>query len=177
MQCLNIIIGKFHSLFCRIWNAQYYMYTSINSNVVFAASFPGMVKIVSPERCVIGTGTVINADSVIHCAGGVLIGSYVHVGHGLCVYSSNHNYASDKSIPYDDRDILNPVEIRDYVWIGAKVSIVPGVKIGEGAVVGMGAVVTCDVPDGAIVGGNPAKILGYRDMEIFQQLKLEGKFV
>ncbi len=173
---LQKLIRQGHTVFCRLWNQQYYLYPNISSEVVFAAAFPGLVKIISPHHCSIGKGTVINADTVIHCAGGVTIGNYVHIGHGLCVYSANHNYVSDKSIPYDATDILKPVEIGDCVWIGANVSIVPGVTIGEGVVVGMGAVVTRDVPAGAIVGGNPAKIIGYRDMEMYARLKREEKF-
>lgn len=176
MILLQKIIWRVHVVLCRLWNRQYYQYPNISSDVVFAAAFPGIVKILSPQNCVIGKGTVINAGTVMHCAGGVTIGSYVHIGHAFCIYSSNHNYISDKSIPYDDTDILKPVEIGDCVWIGANVSIVPGVTVGEGAIVGMGSVVTRNVPVGTIVGGNPATVIGYRDMEKYSRLKCEGKF-
>ncbi len=66
--------------------------------------------------------------------------------------------------------ILGPVVIEDCVWAGANVSIVPGVTIGEGAILAMGVVVTRDVPAGAVVAGNPAGIVGQRDMEIYQRL-------
>jgi maltose O-acetyltransferase len=55
-----------------------------------------------------------------------------------------------------------PVYIGDDVWIGGRVTILPGVHIGNGSVVGTGAVVTKDVPDYAVVGGVPAKVLKYR---------------
>ncbi len=145
--------------------------------MLFAQSFHGLVIITNAERISIGRGSVINAWTAIHCAGGVSIGQFTHIGHGLTVYSSNHDYRSNKSLPYDEVDIVKPVMIGDYVWIGSNVSIVPGVSIGEGAVVGMGAVVTKDVPPGAVVGGNPAKIIGYRDMVTYERLKQEGKFL
>jgi maltose O-acetyltransferase len=53
---------------------------------------------------------------------------------------------------------------------------VPGITIGEGVVIGAGSVVTKDVPDYAIIGGNPAKILKYRDIEMFKKLKEEKKY-
>lgn len=118
----------------------------------------------------------LKSDTFIECSGGVKIGRYFHVGRGLTIFSSNHNFLSDEAIPYDETDISKPVEIGDCVWIGANVSIVPGVTIGEGAIVGMGAVVTRDVPVGAIVGGNPANVIGYRDMETYARLMHEGKF-
>ncbi|MDP2761374.1 MAG: acyltransferase [Sideroxyarcus sp.] len=170
------VVHKGFSLCCRAWNRQYYQYAGISADVVFSAAFPGIVKIIFPQNCQIGRGSVINGGSVIHCAGGVSIGNYVHIGHGFCAYSTNHNYVSNHAIPYDSTEVVKPVEIGDCVWIGANVSIVPGVKIGEGAVVGMGAVITRDVPAGAIVGGNPAQIIGYRDLEIYTRLKSEGKF-
>ena len=62
------------------------------------------------------------------------------------------------------------------VFIGANVTVLDGVTIGDGAIVGAGAVVTKDVPPYAIVGGNPAKILKYRDKEHFEYLRRSGKF-
>lgn len=176
MNLLFGIIRRVFYLFCQAWNAQYYQYAGISASVVFSAAFPGIVRIISPQHCRIGKGSVINAGSVIHCAGGVSIGNYVHIGHGFCAYSSNHNHASDQAIPYDTSDIIKCVEIGDCVWIGANVSIVPGVSIGEGAIIGMGAVVTRDVPAGSIVGGNPGRIIGGRDMETYWRLKEEGRF-
>ncbi|OQS08483.1 hypothetical protein B0T37_19480 [Chromobacterium violaceum] len=94
----------------------------------------------------------------------------------MTVYSSNHNYKSENAIPYDDVDIASPVVIGDFVWIGANVSIVPGVSVGEGAVIALGAVVTKDVPIGAVVAGNPARVIGERDMALYQRLKAQGRF-
>ena len=57
--------------------------------------------------------------------------------------------------------IPKKIVIKDYAWIGSKSVILPGVTIGENAVVGAGSIVTKDVPDNAIVAGNPAKIIKY----------------
>ena len=78
-------------------------------------------------------------------------------------------------IPYDKRMITKEVVIGENVWIGTNVIILPGVTIGEGAVVGAGAVVSKDVPPCAVVGGNPAKILKYRNQEKYNELKAQGK--
>jgi acetyltransferase-like isoleucine patch superfamily enzyme len=118
----------------------------------------------------------LKSNTFIECSGGVKIGMHFHVGRGLTIFSSNHNYLSCTAIPYDNVDILKPVIIGDCVWIGANVSIVPGVEIGEGAIIAMGAVVTRNVPAGAVVGGNPACVIGHRDMETYSRLKHEGKF-
>ena len=58
-----------------------------------------------------------------------------------------------------------PVRIRRNVWVGANVTILPGVTIGENAVIGAGSVVTKDVPDNAVVAGNPARLIRYLDAE------------
>lgn len=176
MRFFSNIIRLAYSLYCKIWNHQYYRFDNISNDVVFAAAFPGIIKILSPQRCTIGKGSVINASSVIHCAGGVIIGSYVHIGHGFCAYSTNHNYADGARIPYDEIEIPKPVIIGDFVWCGANVTIVPGVTVGEGAVIAAGSVVVKDVPRCAIVGGNPARVLKYRNMVHFDQLKAAGEF-
>lgn len=118
----------------------------------------------------------IKSGTFIECSGGVRIGKHLHVGRGLKIFSANHDYRSNLTIPYGAVDIAGPVEIGDFVWIGANVSIVPGVTIGEGAVIGMGAVVTRDVPIGAVVAGNPAKVIGQRDMNSYYRLKAQGRF-
>lgn len=95
----------------------------------------------------------------------------------LKIQTQNHNYNSLdlESIPYDSRNFLKKVVIEENVWIGMDVKICPGVTIGEGSVIGMGSVVTKDVPKYAIVGGNPAKILKYRDENQYLELKRKDK--
>ncbi len=118
----------------------------------------------------------VKSDTLIECSGGVEIGKFFHAGRGLTIFSTNHNYESESQIPYDNKSVARKVIISDFVWFGSNVTIVPGVTIGEGAVVGAGAVVTKDIPACAVVGGNPAKILKYRDKEVFYKLKGEEKF-
>lgn len=78
-------------------------------------------------------------------------------------------------MPYDEKYIIKDVHIQENVWIGSDVLIVPGVVIEEGAVVAAGFVVTRHVPKCAIVGGNPARIIKYRDIETYERLKRERK--
>lgn len=108
--------------------------------------------------------------------GGVKIGKYCHIAKGLTIYSHNHNWKSKEYIPYDDSDIMKPVSIGDCVWIGCNVTIAPGAHIGDGVIVSSGAVVFGDIPSCAIVRGNPAEVIGYRDKDIFNKLYLEEKF-
>jgi maltose O-acetyltransferase len=79
-------------------------------------------------------------------------------------------------IPYSNVNIPAPVIIEDFVWVGSRVAIFPGVRIGEGAIVGLGSIVTKDIPPLAIVAGNPAKILKYRNSESFKKAKENGAF-
>lgn len=118
----------------------------------------------------------LKSNIFIECTGGVIIGRYFHTGRGLTIFSTNHNYENTTMIPYDEVSVDKPVIIKDFVWCGANVTIVPGVTIGEGVVIGAGSVVTKDVPDYAVVGGNPAKVIKYRNVEEFKRLKKEGKF-
>lgn len=115
--------------------------------------------------------------SLIRSEGGIKICSGTIISHGVEIWSQNHNYESDDllTIPYDKRFVGKFVTICENVWIGSRVIILPGVTIGEGAVIGAGAVVTKDVPHCAVVGGNPARILKYRNQEQYYKLKNESK--
>lgn len=101
------------------------------------------------------------------------IGEGSILAHEIQIFTRNHMYNSDdlKLIPYDERYICKPVKIGKYVWIASNVLIMPGVSIQDGAVVAAGSVVTKDIPECAVVGGNPAKIIKYRDKQIFSKLK------
>ena len=78
-------------------------------------------------------------------------------------------------VPYDRRFVNKTVNIGEYVWVGARTIILPGVSIGRGVVIGAGSVVSSDIPDYAVVGGNPAKIIKYRDDKIFEDLVSKNK--
>lgn len=95
--------------------------------------------------------------------GKVIIGNNVIMGPEVVVFTSNHiTDRTDIAIKYQGSTSIDPVVIGDDCWIGSRAIILPGVKIGKGAVVGAGAVVTKDIPDFAIVGGNPARVIKIR---------------
>lgn len=75
----------------------------------------------------------------------------------LAIITSNHNYETAERIPYDKTRMNKKVAICDFVWVGHGVILLPGVTVGEGAVISAGSVVCKDVPRCAIVGGNPQK--------------------
>ena len=99
---------------------------------------------------------MLNAD--------IMIGDYVMMGEEIMVYGSNHNCSKDKRIGEQGNTPISRLEIKGDNWIGARAIILPSCNvIGYGAVIGAGAVVTKDVPDYAIVGGNLAKVLKYKE--------------
>lgn len=107
--------------------------------------------------------------------GKVVIGNYFHSGVECMIITQNHNYEGGE-IPYDSTYVYKQITIGDCVWFGNRVTVVGNVNIGEGAIIAAGAVVTKDVPPLAIVGGNPAKVIKYRDADHYYKLKKEGKF-
>lgn len=110
----------------------------------------------------IGSRSGIGVNSKLY--GKVIIGDDVMMGPECYIYTYNHR-TERTDTPMNQQGIaeINPVKIGNDVWIGSRVTILPGVKIGNGAIIGASAVVTKDVPDYAVVGGNPAKILKYRN--------------
>lgn len=146
---------------------------SVGRNVYLSRGY----SISSPSKLSIGSNTWIGEGFFAKCEGGVNIGSGVIISRGAEIWTANHNYDSDdlQSLPYDRRFVLKPVNIGNNVWIGSRVTIIPGVSIGEGAVIGAGAVVAHDIPPLAVVGGNPAKVIKYRNREVYEKLKTNGK--
>jgi maltose O-acetyltransferase len=129
------------------------------------------VLISSPEKMKIGDGVFIGSNCALDATGGLQIGHCCALASHVAVLTIDHHFRDAESIPWGDTRVLKPVVLEDYVWIGMHASILPGVTIGEGAIVGLGSVVAKDVPPLAIVVGNPGKIVGYRDKENFDLLK------
>ncbi|MDO8657816.1 MAG: acyltransferase [Candidatus Levybacteria bacterium] len=111
----------------------------------------------NPFNIVIGEDSIIGEDSVLDGRDKLIIGNHVDIATGVMIYNAQHDI-KDPSF----RAIHAPVIIQDYVFIGPRAIILPGVTIKKGAVVGAGAVVTKDVEEGLIVGGVPAKQIGER---------------
>ncbi|MGN0818811.1 MAG: acyltransferase [Christensenellaceae bacterium] len=78
-------------------------------------------------------------------------------------------------LPYDERVICKLITIGRNCWLGSQVIILCGVTIGEGAVVGAGSVVSKDIPPYAVVYRNPAKVVKYRNLDVYQKLATEQK--
>ena len=109
---------------------------------------------------VIGENFYMNAGC--HLLGEITIGDDVMIGPKVVIWGRDHGMKKDEIMrkqPHKKELIL----IGNDVWIGANVTVLKGVKINDGAVVGAGSVVTKDVPHYAIVVGNPAKIVGHRE--------------
>lgn len=127
------------------------------------------VRIYDPRHIVIGNDTIVGEKTVLDgrqqlkgSRGGLTIGHHSDIASEVMIWTSQH----DLNDP-DMRAIEKPVSIGDYVFIGPRAIILPGVSIGDGAVVAAGAVVTKDVPPKTMVAGVPAQKIGERHLESF----------
>lgn len=109
------------------------------------------------EYCFIGEHTFINHHAYLMDGGDIHIGAFCFIGPNCGIYTVQH------PLCWQERDCgyerAKPITIGDHVWIGADVTILPGVTIHEGAIIGAKSVVTCDIPPHVIAVGNPCKIL------------------
>ena len=114
------------------------------------------------HSCELGNNSGIGEGSRLY--GKILIGDDVMMGPQCWIYTQNHEFRYlDKPMRQQGPQREDPVVIGNDVWIGGRVTILPGVHVGNGVIIGAGAVVSKDVPDYAIVAGNPARILKYRN--------------
>ncbi|HEY2389520.1 MAG TPA: acyltransferase [Candidatus Binatia bacterium] len=111
------------------------------------------------ERAEIGDNVSIHPMCYLDATGGLTIGNDVSIAHGVSILTTEHDYALPGVVIRDAPVVESAVTLGNDVWIGAGVRILAGVRIGDRAVVGAGAVVTRDVPAGQIVAGVPARAL------------------
>ena len=112
----------------------------------------------NPANIIIGKDTIVGEGAVLDGREKLVIGDHVDIASEVMIYNSQHDIHSD-----DFHAISERVMIDDYVFIGPRAIILPGVTLGKGSVVGAGAVVTKSVEPYAIVGGIPAKVIGERN--------------
>lgn len=132
------------------------------------------------ENVTIGKATYTGSNTILKH---VMVGKYCSISWNVSATGNMHDYRRATSHPFtylksfgivesNGQTIRQPINIGNDVWIGANACILPGVTIGDGAVIGAGSVVTKDVPPYAITVGNPGKVLKYRfEDEIISILK------
>ena len=124
-----------------------------------------------PERITIGHHTNLGNDLFLDGRMGLTIGDCVNIAGDVHVYTLGHDI--------DDPDFAGrggPVVIEDYVFVGSRAMILPGVRVGRGAVVAAGAVVTKDVPPFTMVAGVPARFVRERSRELRYKLGYAKRF-
>lgn len=110
----------------------------------------------------VGNRNYFNKNVKVVCFYGVQIGDDCLIADSVHIYDHDHKYEDLKRPIKEQGYKTRPIRIGNNVWIGAKATILKGVTIGDGAIIGANAVVTCDIPANTIVGGNPAKVLKIR---------------
>jgi maltose O-acetyltransferase len=106
-----------------------------------------------------------NSGIGVNCraCGPIKIGDNVMMGPEVIILTINHKYDRlDVPMLEQGHDLPEPVTIGDDVWIGTRAIILPGISVGKGAIIGAASMVTKDVPEYAVVCGNPAKVFKYR---------------
>lgn len=115
----------------------------------------------SPRNLKIGELSVIGHKAVLDARGGLEIGCRVNFSSEVMIWTAQHDYRDARF-----RTMFKPVCIEDYVWLGPRCTILPGVTVGKGAIVAAGAVVTKDVDPYTVIGGVPAVIIGERPKDL-----------
>ena len=134
-----------------------FFYRLAGMKIGSGSTFHMGAKFYNPRNIMVGKDTIIGEGAVLDGRDTLVIGDHVDMASEVMIYNSQHDIHSS-----DFHAISEKVTIDDYVFIGPRAIILPGVHLGKGAVVGAGAVVTKDVEAYAIVGGIPAKVIGER---------------
>lgn len=159
MRYLLMYTGKIPSHVVRNFIYKHIYHLRMDKKVVIYAG----AEIREPYKVFIGEGTIIGDDAKLDARNGIIIGKNVNFSTGVWIWTNQHD---PQSSTFSSLGEEKPVIINDRAWISSRVTILPGVVIGEGAVVAANAVVTKDVEPYAIYGGIPAKKIGERTKKL-----------
>lgn len=129
-----------------------------------------------PENIVLGSNIWIGDHTNIYAQGKVIIKDGTILADHVDIRTANHYYDGEdlNLLPFDEKILIGTVTIEENVWIASHCVILPGVTIGEGAVIAAGSIVTKSVEPMSVVAGNPAKIVKYRDRERYEKLRKQN---
>ncbi|WP_296877549.1 sugar O-acetyltransferase [Thomasclavelia sp.] len=113
------------------------------------------------KNITVGDHFYANYNCIMVDTAKITIGSYVKLGPGVHIYCANHPL--DSELRKTGVEYFQEVKIEDNVWIGGNVTINPGITIGKNSVIASGSVVTKDIPENVLAGGNPCRIIRYLD--------------
>lgn len=148
---------------CPFWFFRKFIYKLAGLKIGKGSKIHVFARFWDPQNIIIGKDSVVGEFAFLDGRVKLKIGDHTDIASHVLIYNSEHDIHDPEF-----KAIEAPVEIGDYVFIGARAIILPGVKIGKGAVVAAGAVVTKNVPEGKIVGGVPAKEIGERKIRDFK---------
>lgn len=170
---LRKIINRFLSIFLDVWllvlglvgyipfYAIRWFFFFLSGMKISPSAYIHMgVRFYNPAGITIGKDSIIGDRVILDGRAPLKIGNHVDIATEVMVYNSQHDIHSS-----DFHAVLEPVEIEDYVFIGPRAIILPGVKVGKGAIIAAGAIVTKDVAEFSIVGGVPAEVIGERKLK------------
>lgn len=143
-----------------------------NPTLIFCSD----ICITVSDKINFGKHVIIDQKAYLASNGGITIGDYSQLAVGVTIFSDDHLYDIGDTIPISNKKVDKPVVIENFCIIGANVSILPGVRIGEGSIIGMGSVVTTNIASLSIVMGNPARVIKMRGKEEFLKLKSDQKY-
>ena len=147
---------------CPFWTIRRLFYRLAGLRIGSGSKIHVFCRFFEPKNIEIGKDTVVGEFAFLDGRASLIIGNHVSIASQVLIYNSEHDVHSR-----DFHAIEESVEIGDYVFIGPRAIILPGVKIGRGAVVAAGAVVVKNVEPGKIVGGVPARVIGERKLKDF----------
>jgi maltose O-acetyltransferase len=126
--------------------------------------FIGTRQVGNIELITIGENVSFSGDVLLYANAPIEIGDHTMIAYRVIFHTSTHDYNDH---PMWTKRIDKPIKVGKHVWIGTGAIILPGIIIQDYAVIGAGSVVTANVPEGAIVAGNPARIIKYREKESY----------
>ncbi len=147
------LIGKISQEFRNMLCRPLFMESANVINVGQGVDFDNGCNIIMRDHANIGSYATLGGPHAT-----ITIGRHVMMGTQCMIIAQNHKYLEEGYDGFVGKDVL----IDDHAWIGNRVIILPGVRVGKHAIVGAGSVVSKDVPDYAVVAGNPATVKRYR---------------